>query len=101
MTMVKSSASFKSTLTNVVTLTLVLSLTAVTGSALIGAALGVSATRVATILAKAYTLYKRGETVRDAIMAVAGPEGWGGIIIDFAVTWGLSALVSSSWLKGL
>lgn len=81
-------------------LALCMCMMAFTGSALIGALLGVSATTAARMIASIYKAYKSGKSIKAAVGAVTGGSGfiiW--LIVDAIVAVGINFIMGSSWLQ--
>ena len=72
----------------------------ITGSALIGGLLGVTAAEAARILYAIYKAYKSGKSIKAAVGAVTGGSGfvvW--LIVDAILGVGINLIMGSSWLQ--
>jgi hypothetical protein len=84
--------SFSKVALNVLVMGIVLS---ITGSILIGAVIGWTASAVLNVLRAAYTAYRAGSSITSAILGTTG-YGWvAWFIINLAVSYGINYLMGS------
>lgn len=83
------------------TCALILTLVAITQSAFLAAALGVSVATAARVAYAAYSAYRAGRSIRAAVAALLGVGGLVWIAVDFIIGWGAGQVISSGWLQNM
>lgn len=102
LSIISNKLNVQKTSTMIIKFALVATVISLTGSALIGAVLGVSAVKVYYIAKTAYTAWKTGASIRVAVAAMFVGPGW---LIDLAVEllicYGIGLVLNSTHLQAL
>ncbi|MDS1005227.1 hypothetical protein P9J83_17320 [Clostridium sporogenes] len=86
-------------LSTIVNLSVMCAVTTLTGSMLIGAVMGASASQVLSILNAVYRAYKTGASISNAVAAVCGPGAAAMFLVNILISYGISYALNSPGLQ--